>query len=391
MKTPTRQGIMLITGIIVIFGLSLSIQSIIAAAWQAPSAAPPANNLYELINESASGITQTIIGRLDVTEPLNALNGFSADGNTLHVDYLNDRVGMGTDIPSGLLSIYSDDNPGPGDETEGIILQSNDGGVSSYIYHNVGGDLVLRKDANANQLVLDTAGNVGVGVAAPTVKLEVDGKIQVTAGNDVCLSDGTTCLGTAGGGFWLDTNTPKIHYDAGNVGIGVADPSVKLEVNGNIQAATGFDICSDGGTTCLNSIVAGSFWQESTAPNIFYDLGNVEIGDNVNKKEICLNDECIESWPLNELSLYVEVDFSSAACEPAVAGCVQYLAECDPEDLVVGGDCKMQPSYARDVVGDMYKQFDSDKFYRGYMCYYYGAAAVQGARVLCLDRAPFRP
>ncbi|RZF22592.1 hypothetical protein DAY19_02130 [Halobacteriovorax vibrionivorans] len=54
--------------------------------------------------------------------------------------------------------------------------------------------------ANNTALVLEgNTGNIGVGTAAPTQKLTVDGNINVTTTNDICI-DGGNCLSTVGSG-----------------------------------------------------------------------------------------------------------------------------------------------------------------------------------------------
>jgi len=55
-------------------------------------------------------------------------------------------------------------------------------------------------------------GSVGIGTDVPTEKLTVDGSINVTAGNDICI-DGGNCLSTAGGvsGGWNSSGSAVVH------------------------------------------------------------------------------------------------------------------------------------------------------------------------------------
>src|SRR5215510_8605095 len=73
-------------------------------------------------------------------------------------------------------------------------------------------------------------GNVGIGVSAPTEKLEVAGIVKAT---EFVKRDGTPI-----GGKWLD-GTGGIHYDTGKVGIGTPSPREALEVHGNIRLGQG--------------------------------------------------------------------------------------------------------------------------------------------------------
>ncbi|HEY5714086.1 MAG TPA: hypothetical protein VIT68_01925, partial [Candidatus Gracilibacteria bacterium] len=60
------------------------------------------------------------------------------------------------------------------------------------------GNLLFGTGINGTGTTIST-GNIGIGVVAPTKKLEVDGDIEVTATNDICIAGGN-CLSTAGGG-----------------------------------------------------------------------------------------------------------------------------------------------------------------------------------------------
>lgn len=83
---------------------------------------------------------------------------------------------------------------------------------------------------------LYVGGNVGIGTLTPSAPLEVTGTIKMDSGV-LQFPDGSTLssatplnqLGLSGGG------TPVISQASGNVGIGVATPTQKLEVDGNAQ------------------------------------------------------------------------------------------------------------------------------------------------------------
>ena len=75
---------------------------------------------------------------------------------------------------------------------------------------------------------LNIEGNVGIGITNPTVKLQVNGTIKA---DNYLKTDGTPI--SSGGSKWEGTN--NIFYTNGNVGIGTTNPGAKLDVAGTIQ------------------------------------------------------------------------------------------------------------------------------------------------------------
>ena len=62
MKLEIKKVLQLITLIVIVFGLSISLQSILAQTWIGPTETPPAGNVDEVIN--SSGIEQSKAGKL---------------------------------------------------------------------------------------------------------------------------------------------------------------------------------------------------------------------------------------------------------------------------------------------------------------------------------------
>ncbi len=74
-------------------------------------------------------------------------------------------------------------------------------------------------------------GNIGIGMTAPTAKLEIGG----TPGVDgIKFPDGTTqtTASTLGGGFWSPNGSSIFNNNASNVGIGNSNPDGKLHISG---------------------------------------------------------------------------------------------------------------------------------------------------------------
>ena len=145
MPNLLKQGFMLITGIIVSLGLSLSLQSIIAATWVPPSANAPASSLLDLINVGGALSDQTIGGKLNVT------NNFSADVDTLFVNASNGRVGIGTNNPQ-----YSLDVNGTGRFTGDFTMNDS-------IHLNVVDSIFFENDKHAITYN-DGAGNFNIRI-----------------------------------------------------------------------------------------------------------------------------------------------------------------------------------------------------------------------------------
>ncbi|MCH2074259.1 MAG: hypothetical protein MK130_05295, partial [Puniceicoccaceae bacterium] len=108
-----------------------------------------------------------------------------------------------------------------------------------------------------NVLRLSYDGNVGIGTSNPSAKLDVNGDIHMLGGalqfNRTYVDSGNVLTfhtkdNNRHGDFSFtsertDNNTSKnllfIEGDSGEVGIGTASPSAKLDVNGNIHMLGG--------------------------------------------------------------------------------------------------------------------------------------------------------
>ena len=152
----------------------------------------------------------------------------------------------------------------------------------NFVFDNVGGD--------------QTKGRVGIGTASPIEKLQVIGNIRAEQNlgaqafydiNDLNykvdpnaeskLNEATFTAITLGGvrrttwpeggsggtSLWTRSGS-NIYYNDGNVGIGTANPRVKLEINGSMSAGVFYDTDNSSGTSFIdptatskvNSIVA---------------------------------------------------------------------------------------------------------------------------------------
>ena len=219
LKNNLKFSAVLTITVILVLGLSISLQSLLAE-WTAPTANPPAGNTDKPINESATA--QTKLGNLSIGG-----NFYVGDGvnDVLFVDNATGNVGIGINIPVApldVIGVVAEGSPlaqnilflvrGGGNPDAGkvwveygpqsaplLVLEDSDN-PPRIQFQQVG---TLTEDnpeyfswiGHAGVLSSDIAimgGNVGIGTTntAAGLKLDVAGKVGAT---EYCDEDGNNC------------------------------------------------------------------------------------------------------------------------------------------------------------------------------------------------------
>jgi hypothetical protein len=100
---------------------------------------------------------------------------------------------------------------------------------------------------------------VGIGVASPSHKLDVSGNVNVSGG--LCIvGDCKTSWSQVGGSQW-SLNSTNLFYNGGNVGIGTNTPATKLDVVGTVRAG---NADTNVGNHPTYGTAYSGFWRQGT-------------------------------------------------------------------------------------------------------------------------------
>jgi hypothetical protein len=230
-----------------------------------------ANYRFLQVNGPVSAIIETMVGG-------TRIGGFDSTSNTLYVGTIGSfpivfrtavdekmrikadgNVGIGTTSPIAMVHVESSNSQG---DNKGLIyLKSTAGtnvlkigvdGTNNFselrAYNPGAGD-------NSKLILQPYGGSVGIGVTAPTNKLEVSTGADDTVGvrvrdsiNGAWTEIRRRSIDCQGGDFWINGqagslelrtgNTSRVYISStGNVGIGSTSPTQKLDVNGSIYTS----------------------------------------------------------------------------------------------------------------------------------------------------------
>lgn len=123
-----------------------------------------ANDAIEALQSKVGVDGSAVTSSLDYKVENGVLPKLNVDNGTLFVDATNDRVGVGTSTPSAKLDIQT---------STGTAVRITNSGV---------GETLRIEDATGDTtpLVIDSAGNVGLGTATPSARLHItDGSANI--------------------------------------------------------------------------------------------------------------------------------------------------------------------------------------------------------------------
>ena len=210
------------------------------------------NNGNTGIGTTTPSSTLQISGTLDAT----GISQLGSGGSNVYLTSSSaGNVGIGTSSPSQKLAVTG--NIGL---SGSVLFEDNQGinfGNSNARIYGSSSDGIKFNASGSEAMRLNQSGNVGIGTTSPSQKLEVVGNIKAdsTGNTQVILESGGSCvmdlLNAQSEAYLRTTTAHDLHFRTtninrmvikagGNVGIGTAFPTGKLEIQ-NEQVTTQFD------------------------------------------------------------------------------------------------------------------------------------------------------
>ncbi len=233
----------------------------------------------------------------------NSLWTLAADGHTIYKTDLTGKVGIGTATPSENLEVTSAGRSIlslRGDPTAnwvGTVLRDTTGAEKWFVGSN-GGNLLLRRNATTNDVVVTSGGNVGIGTTSPGGTLSVNSTYTGTSrtGNLFITSANNTnqklYVGINSNGGAITGDYASIEYvqetqhwgplvlqaDGGSVGIGTTSPVEKLDAAGSFRLAGSYGTLMRSGTFGSNTMdTNGDGVQEGATNDKWIKFGELTL------------------------------------------------------------------------------------------------------------------
>jgi hypothetical protein len=147
----------------------------------------PADILGSLINNDEGWASDQDLSGYLLNTGDTATGDYSFDGTTLHIDSVNNRVGIGTTSPHDKLEVAGSGHSilisDSGDSYNERVRMGATPGYGGYLYLKDNSEaltMLLRSYAVSGVQAYFTAGNVGIGTTTPKEKLVVVGNVNIT-------------------------------------------------------------------------------------------------------------------------------------------------------------------------------------------------------------------
>ncbi|MEZ5054070.1 MAG: hypothetical protein R2807_04785 [Chitinophagales bacterium] len=271
---------------------------------------PNASAQYPYVELGGALVRPTVISGLTSTNTLSftgtGQNAFSVEGSTFSVDVSNNRVGIGTTIPSNTLNVNNAGTTGSNTDSYPLGIQRS--GATDLTLGS-DGSYALMQSWNGKPLLINTQGNnVGIGTTSAPSKLTVNGTIEaldftgangrnIIVGDDAFLSD-VDAANTIGlismtnatlGTLRLGNNSAaNINGMNGNLGLKTTTNVQEVNIGGRMYITNG--VIQTGGTAVTGTSDLGLYSRTSgnyirivtnNAPVNFYSDDNTGTSINV--------------------------------------------------------------------------------------------------------------
>jgi len=186
---------------------------------------------------------------------------------SIHID-----PGSGADNYGGAITFGASDTNLGANAQAGIYTRS-DGTYGTKMYFATTDSYGT---GSKTRMMIDQAGNVGIGITSPAEKFEVAGNIKSNVGNGKgFLLPGGNGIIRQSTAMALHTNSAeRVRIDSsGKVGIGTTSPTEKLDVNGNININSGFVIIDES-----KGFSNSGSWTRNQTPYGYIDFGPANTG-----------------------------------------------------------------------------------------------------------------
>ena len=177
----------------------------------------------------------------------------------LYIDHDNQRLGIGTDSPASPLHLSM---------TDGDIRMQSETSRNHILSRNSDDDswrnLAISATSGQKQLVLNTAGNVGVGTNSPGAKLEVRNNDDSQTDTLLYIAQNPVTTEASVRTAWLrgESSAEAVRIDnygsghalivgEGNVGIGTTSPTAKLHITKDNTTGNALLITNSGSSRSL--------------------------------------------------------------------------------------------------------------------------------------------